>query len=159
MADKWTEPLRREHQGLAQRLVDLEAALDRLASGPQADVTDNLQSGDDFFQNILKHHAHWEEHHLYPAADEVVREHGTATGPMIAVHRELVKLLDEYQAAVTDLARHPGDARLTDRARVLGYQIIAIVRVHFHEEDVLLDALDEHWPADRRGEVLAHHPH
>ncbi|MHB0868036.1 MAG: hemerythrin domain-containing protein [Chloroflexota bacterium] len=104
-----------------------------------------LKEGDWFFQVALKPHAHWEEENLYLLANEVIRQYGKPSATMEVDHEDLVSRMDGFKRELESLQRGQATPEDVERIRVLGYQIEAILALHFRkEEDVYLDAIDEH---------------
>lgn len=148
-----TEEFRHEHEHLMHHLADLRRTLDGLRAGLSAEGLAGLKEGDWFFQVALKPHAQWEEENLYPLANQVIRQHGKPSATMEVDHQDLVSRMDGFRRELEQLQSGQATAEDIDRIRVLGYQIEAILSLHFRkEEDVYLDALDRY---ARREEVEA----
>ena len=143
-----TEPLRHEHADLATHLAHLRTAVDDAWHRPAAAEAAALDGVVAFLRDELRPHAAWEEQHLYPALDAVLRTHGRPTATMTVDHQVLLEKIDAFARVVAALqartAREGADAaELADRVRLLGYEIAAILELHFRkEEDVYLDLLD-----------------
>ncbi len=140
-----TEEFRHEHEHLMHHLADLRRTLDGLRQGLTPEGLAGLKEGDWFFQVALKPHAHWEEENLYPLANEVIRQNGKPSATMEVDHEDLVSRMDAFKRELELLQSGRATPEDVDRIRVLGYQIEAILALHFRkEEDVYLDAIDEH---------------
>lgn len=138
-----TEPIRREHRELLERLDAFRATLDALAGGLTPRNRARLHEGETFLEQTLKPHAGWEEARLYPFVDSVVRAHGAPSATMIVDHRELVARIDAFRALAAGVGS--ANAAERERLRILGYELDAILRLHFRkEEEVYLALLDAH---------------
>ena len=145
-----TEGFRREHEHLIHHLDDLRRTLDALRDGLGEREVAGLREAAWFFQVALKPHALWEERELYPLADELIRRYGKPSATMEMDHRDLVARMDAFQRELERLESGRAAAEDIDRIRILGYQIEAILLLHFRkEEDVYLDAIDRHAAADQ----------
>ena len=148
-----TKELRVEHQHLIHHLEDLRRTLDTLRAGASPEATSGLEEADHFLQKILKPHAIWEEDNLYPLADKIVCQHGKPSATMEEDHRELLSRIDAFGRELETIRSGKGTPEDIDRIRTLGYQIEAILALHFRkEENVYLDLIDRH---AARGEVDA----
>lgn len=141
-----SEKFRREHVELMQHIRHLGEIMEGLRAAPAAH-TDDLQAVQAFFEQALKPHAQWEEDVLYPALAPIICAQGNPTATMIVDHAYLVALIDEFAAAVRALAGATADeqAERADAVRRVGYQIQALLDLHFRkEENVYLSLADSH---------------
>lgn len=151
-----SEKFRREHVELMQHIRHLGEIMDGLRAAPAGHAAD-LQAVQAFFENALKPHAQWEEDVLYPALAPIICAQGNPTATMIVDHAYLVALIDEFSAAAQALAAAT-DAERAERAdtvRRVGYQIQALLDLHFRkEENVYLSLADSHMTAAAFEELL-----
>ncbi len=144
-----TEHFRHEHEHLMHHLAEMRQTLDRMRTRVSEHEVKDLEGADNFLRNILIAHAQWEEQHLYPVADHMIKEFNSdATETMKVDHQDLVARITEFAGAVQALAKEKNpqpDEAAIDRLRRMGYQIDAILSLHFRkEEDVYLRLIDEH---------------
>jgi len=150
--DRPTEEFRQEHEHLMTHVTDLRRTMDGLRTGLTEETMAGLKEADWFFQAALKPHAQWEEENLYPVANDIIREHGKPSATMEVDHVDLVSRMDSFRSQLESVQTGKATPEDVDRLRVLGYQIEAILSLHFRkEEDVYLDAMDRH----ARPEVVA----
>jgi hypothetical protein len=64
---------------------------------------------------VLIPHAEWEELTFYPAARDLVREHGDANGGMLIDHREILARIEAFTALVRRIEAGERDAGLLDQ--------------------------------------------
>lgn len=165
-----TQPFREEHEELMEHLGHVRGMMDALGErwGPQE--VGALANAVDFFNKMLKPHAAWEEENLYPPVGELVRQKGRPTATMEVDHRYLVQKMGEFEEEVEGLRAAKDDAEAAqhaDRVRRLGYQLEALLELHFlKEESVYLDAMDEHMDPAEVARILSsahgvagHHHH
>jgi hemerythrin-like domain-containing protein len=134
-----------EHATLDAGLARLTGTLDRARQGVDAGTVAALRDVDRFLNRELLPHAEWEELTFYPAVGELIRRHGNVNEGMLIDHLAIV----DRVRTLTDLLRRidagERDPELIDRARILAYQIQALVEVHDRkEEDVYLALLRRH---------------
>jgi hemerythrin-like domain-containing protein len=147
-----TEEFRKEHEHLMTHVEGLRRTMDQLKGGLSEESLAGLKEADWFFQVALKPHAKWEEENLYPVANDIIREYGKPSATMEVDHVDLVSRMDSFRQLLEVAQSGKATAEEVDRLRVLGYQIEAILLLHFRkEEDVYLDAMDRH----ARPEVVA----
>ncbi len=141
-----SEKFRQEHRELMEHIRHLGAIMDGLRAAPEGHQAD-LEAVQGFFEHALKPHAQWEEDNLYPVIAPLLSEHGNPTATMIVDHAYLVALIDEFTAAVRALRDSPADERANkaDAVRRVGYQIQALLDLHFRkEENVYLSLADSY---------------
>lgn len=130
----------------------LRTTMDGLKQGLSEEAMAGLKEADWFFQVALKPHAEWEEANLYPVANDIIRDYGRASATMEVDHVDLVSRMDSFHRQMEKVQAGKASPEEIDRLRILGYQIEAILSLHFRkEEDVYLDIMDEH----ARPEVVA----
>lgn len=140
----------------------LRTTMDGLKQGLSEEAMAGLKEADWFFQVALKPHAEWEEANLYPVANDIIRDHGRASATMEVDHVDLVSRMDSFHRQMEKVQAGKASPEEIDRLRILGYQIEAILSLHFRkEEDVYLDIMDEHARPEAVAELMeaARHAH
>lgn len=133
------EAYRREHADLGAGLEALTQMLDRLHDGQPAPGA--VRDAERFFQQVMIPHAEWEELTFYPAAGELLRQHGDVNAAMVLDHREIAARVADLLALLARIEAGDREPALIDRARLLGYQIRALVEVHCRKEEEIYCAL------------------
>lgn len=126
---------KKEHTHLDTGLVSVTEVLDRLRSGVDAGLLKSLGETDRFFQQMLVPHAEWEELTFYPAMRDLVAQHGDPNAGMLIDHQEILARITEFTALLRRIQDGERDPDLFDQARILGYQIRALVEVHCRKEE------------------------
>src|SRR5262245_53642868 len=120
------EAIHGHHAELAKHLAEaVEALADRRPDAdPDALVT--------FLQTDLLPHAQGEERHLYPAVDQLVKAHGSATATMAVDHEYIARYIEQLAetAQALSTAATGEQARLRERIARLGLQLQALLEVH-----------------------------
>ena len=143
------EGFKAEHEQLDAGITRLTETLDRLARGVDSALLRALADSDRFLQRVLVPHAEWEELTFYPAVRDVLRTHGDVNAAMLIDHREIVARIQTFAALVRRLEAGERDPELLDRARILGYQIRALVEVHYRKEEEIYCDLIRRYLSDR----------
>lgn len=143
------EGFKAEHAQLEAGLAALTGVLDRLRSGVDPALLRALGETDQFFRQVLIPHAEWEELTFYPGVGNLVREHGDVNATMLIDHREILARITEFATMVGRIGAGEHDPDLLDRARILGYQIRALVEVHCRKEEEVYCALLHRHLSDR----------
>ncbi len=139
------EGFKAEHTQLGAGLSALTAVLDRLQQGAGASSLGSLRESERFFRQVLIPHAEWEELTFYPGVGDLVRRHGDVNATMLIDHREILSRITEFIALAGKIEAGEQDPELIDRARILAYQIRALVEVHcLKEEEVYVALLHRH---------------
>jgi len=134
-----------EHVGLGAGLNALTDVMDRLQQGVDPSVLGSLRETTQFFEQELIPHAEWEELTFYPGVGDLVRRHGDVNATMLIDHREIVSRITEFLTLGGRIEAGEQDPALVDRARILAYQIRALVEVHcLKEEEVYFTLLRRH---------------
>lgn len=141
------EAYRSEHADLNAGLEFLTRMLDSLHDGGPASGA--VQEAERFFRKVMLPHAEWEELTFYPAAGELLREHGDVNAAMVIDHREIVSRVSDLLAMLQRIEAGDRDPALADRARILGYQIRALVEVHCRKEEEIYCSLLHRYLSDR----------
>ncbi len=136
-----TEAIRKHHLSLAKTLKDHARAA---GSGEP-------QTERDGFVKFLKHdvlpHAEGEERHLYPMADQLVRDHGKPTATMMVDHEFIRDYIAKIEQTAGELAAASDGERpaLQRRLRDLALRLDAIFELHLaKEERVYLPLFEQH---------------
>jgi hemerythrin-like domain-containing protein len=143
------EGFRAEHRALTSGMAGIAAALDRLVAGDDVGGLDRLPAADQFFRQVLIPHAEWEELTFYPAVRDVLREHGDVNAAMLLDHREILGRIHAFLALARRIIAGERDAVLLDRARILGYQVLALLEVHCLKEEEIYCSLIRRYLSDR----------
>jgi hypothetical protein len=139
------EAFKAEHAQLAAGLAALTGAMDRLQRSGDAEGVARLRQTETFFRQVLVPHAEWEEITFYPGVGDLVRRHGDVNATMLIDHREILNRISEFVRLKGEIEAGNVDAALVDRARILAYQIRALVEVHcLKEEEVYVSLLRRH---------------
>ncbi len=147
--ERLLESYRREHSQLDAGLTALTELLDRLRGDADPALTGALAQTDSFFQRILLPHAEWEELTFYPALADLLKHHGDPNACMLADHREIVARVEVFSGLVRRIEGGERDPELIDAARILGYQVKALVEVHWRKEEEIYCALLHRHLSDR----------
>jgi len=136
---------RAEHTHLNEGLAGLTDVLDRLRQGIDSESLRGLRRTEQFLRKELIPHAEWEELTFYPGVGELVRRHGDVNATMLIDHREILTRIEEFLTLARRIEGGENEPALLDRARILGYQIRALVDVHcLKEEEVYCELLHRH---------------
>jgi hemerythrin-like domain-containing protein len=144
-----TEGYRREHDQLDQGLAAMTATLDRLQRDLDPALVKELGRTRQFLQQVFVPHAEWEELTFYPALGDLVRERGDPNAAMFIDHREIMRKIHEFIETAGRIEAGEGDPALVDRARILAYQIQALVEAHERKEEEIYVTLMERHLSDR----------
>ncbi len=144
-----TEGYKREHDQLDEGLAAMTETLDRLHRQVDQALLRALGQTKQFLQKVFVPHAEWEELTFYPALGELVREHGDPNAAMFIDHREIVRRIEAFTALASRIEAGEHDPDLIDRARILAYQIQALVESHEKKEEEIYVALLQRHLSDR----------
>jgi hemerythrin-like domain-containing protein len=147
--DALTQGYIREHDQLGAGLAALTDVLDRLARGADAAAVRALGESRRFLRDIFVPHAEWEELTFYPALADLVRTYGDPNAAMYIDHREIRRRIEEFVALAGRIEAGERDPALIDRARILAYQIQALVEAHETKEEEIHVALMRRYLSDR----------
>jgi|SRR3990172_279431 len=138
------EGFKAEHAQLGAGLAALTGTMDRLQQGAGPAAAE-LRKTEQFFRQVLVPHAEWEEITFYPGIGDLVRRHGDVNATMLIDHREILARISEFIRLAGEIEAGDADPSLIDRARILAYQIRALVEVHcLKEEEVYVSLLRRH---------------
>ena len=146
------EAFKVEHEGLKSGLSELTDAMDRLQQGRDPLPADSLRQSEQFLREAFIPHAEWDELTFYPGVGDLVRRYGDVNAPMLIDHREILSRITDFIAFAGRIEAGERDPALIDRARILAYQIRALVEVHSRKEDEIYCALLSRYVSD--GEVF-----
>ncbi|WP_237056385.1 heavy metal translocating P-type ATPase [Microbulbifer sediminum] len=134
--------LRLEHRELQPVLDHIEATARELARIDPADIRSQLQLlSDEIGQKLLPHEREDEEE-LYPMLARLVRGFDPM-GSLSHTHREIFRLARNFRQCVESLEDDaPDEAQLHALGLTL-FSLLAIVRLHFSEEEELYFTLSE----------------
>lgn len=139
------EGFKAEHAQLGAGLAVLTGTMDRLQQGAGPAAAEMLREAEQFFRQVLVPHAEWEEITFYPGVGDLVRRHGDVNATMLIDHREILARISEFIRLAGEIEAGAADPSLIDRARILAYQIRALVEVHcLKEEEVYVSLLRRH---------------
>ncbi|MDR7418626.1 MAG: hemerythrin domain-containing protein [Armatimonadota bacterium] len=144
-----TEGYKREHDQLDAGLASMTDTLDRLQRRVEPDLIKALGQTRRFLQNVFVPHAEWEELTFYPALGELVRERGDPNAAMFIDHREIMRKIEAFVALAARIEAGDTDPALVDQARILAYQIQALVESHERKEEEIYVALMQRHLSDR----------
>jgi hypothetical protein len=144
-----TEGYKREHDHLDEGLAGMTDTLDRLQQAVEPGLVKALGRTRHFLQHVFVPHADWEEITFYPALGDLVREHADPNAAMFIDHREIMRRIDEFSALAVRIEAGDHDPKLIDRARILAYQIQALVESHERKEEEIYVALLQRHMSDR----------
>ena len=134
-----------EHADLDAGLARMTEVLDDARHGVDAATVAALRDLDRFLNRELLVHAEWEELTFYPPIGELIRRHGNVNEAMLIDHVAIVDRVKTFTELIRRIGAGERHADLIDRARILAYQIQALVAVHDRkEEDVYLALLRRH---------------
>jgi hypothetical protein len=139
----------REHDQLETGLAAMTEALDRLQQGVEPASVQALGASRRFLRQVFVPHAEWEELTFYPALAELVRTHGDPNAAMYIDHREIMRRIDAFLVLAGRVEAGEHDPALIDRARILAYQIQALVEAHEKKEEEIHVALMRRHLSDR----------
>ncbi|MDR7544848.1 MAG: hemerythrin domain-containing protein [Armatimonadota bacterium] len=143
--DSLTRDYKREHDQLDAGLAAMTETMDRLQRQVESSQIGALSQTRQFLQQVFVPHAEWEELTFYPALGELVRKHGDPNAPMFIDHREIMGRVQAFVALASRIEAGERDPATIDRARILAYQIAALVEAHERkEEEVYLALLERH---------------
>lgn len=131
----------REHDQLDEGLAAMIQVLDRLQRGVEPEAVAGLRKTRQFLRQVFVPHAEWEELTFYPALGPLVRERGDPNAAMYIDHREILRRIEDFLALAAEIERGDHDPGLIDRARILAYQIQALVETHERKEEEIYVAL------------------
>ena len=153
MAQRPSEPLRQEHQRFQRRLTELHTLAERLRGDKDRVENMELQRVFDWLVSELLPHAADEEEGLYPLVDRLTLEGGRASATMLIDHLVIREKVHDFGKAVAGLVGGVGGWRrieLLDRARILAYQLEAILALHMKkEEEVYFELIDSSAASNR----------
>ncbi|WP_308367373.1 MULTISPECIES: heavy metal translocating P-type ATPase [unclassified Microbulbifer] len=139
---EFVDHLRTQHLQLRPVLDRMEAAASALNSGLPANFQAELTSVAEMIREELLPHEHEDEEQLYPMLAGMVR----GFDPMAAMshtHREIFRLARRYDQLTAELAGdRPGDFQLQELRRLL-FSLVAILRLHFAQEEELYFTLSD----------------
>jgi len=139
------EGFKAEHAELGAGMAALTGTMDRLQQGTGPAAAQMLRETEQFFRQVLVPHAEWEEMTFYPGVGDLVRRHGDVNATMLIDHREILARISEFVRLAGEIESGAADPSLVDRARILAYQIRALVEVHcLKEEEVYVSLLRRH---------------
>lgn len=144
-----TEGYKREHDQLDEGLAAMTETLDRLQRTVDQPLIRALGQTRQFLQNVFVPHAEWEELTFYPALGELVREHGDPNAAMFIDHREIMARIQAFTALASRIEAGERDPGMIDQARILAYQIQALVEAHERKEEEIYVALLRRHLSDR----------
>lgn len=145
--------IREHHTGLRDRFA--RRAEKALSRGGR----DELNALIAFLEGELLEHARAERKHLYPAVDEVVRQHGRATATMDIDHEAIEERVHEVTVALERLRLATERRDRAEAKRILREALLrleALLDVHLEKEErVYLPLLEAHLGASEQRELLA----
>lgn len=144
-----TEGYKREHDQLDEGLAAMTDTLDRLQRQIDPSLVKALGKTKQFLEQVFVPHAEWEELTFYPALGELVRERGDPNAAMFIDHREIMRKIRAFIEVAGRIEAGEGDPALVDQARILAYQIQALVEAHECKEEEIYVALLERHLSDR----------
>ncbi|HIE28585.1 TPA: hypothetical protein EYP66_14995 [Candidatus Poribacteria bacterium] len=165
-----TARIRQHHSELMGKFHQLVETVEALQTGDVTQRREELQGFVTFFLEELLPHAESEEHALYPAADDLICQHGRPTATMSLDHEAIVERIDDFKECIrrvlADETPQARDIALACLKRVIHY-LDALLSVHFRkEEEALLALMDEHLSHEEAQEVIhrmhghgEHHEH
>ena len=144
------DAIRAHHRALRERLARRSERA--LARGERDDLNGLIA----LLEGELLQHARAEQEHLYPAVDEILREHGRPTATMEIDHEVIAKRVRDVTVAVERLRVVGGQDRVESK-RLLREALLrleALLDVHLEKEErVYLPLLEEHLSPERRREL------
>lgn len=143
------EGFKQEHSDLDAGMEAMTRTLDRLRDGVARDLVRDLSETRRFLQRVFVPHTEWEELTFYPALGDLVRAHGDPNAAMLIDHREIMARIDAFLALAARIEAGEQDAELIDRARILAYQVRALVELHDRKEEEVYVALLRRHMSDR----------
>jgi hemerythrin-like domain-containing protein len=144
-----TDGYKREHDQLDSGLAAMTETLDRLQRQVDADQLKALGQTKRFLEQVFVPHANWEELTFYPALGDLVRRYGDPNAAMFIDHREIMRRIEEFVALAGRVEAGERDPETIDRARILAYQIQALVDAHERKEEEIYVALLNRHMSDR----------
>ncbi|WP_428821268.1 heavy metal translocating P-type ATPase [Microbulbifer sp. MCCC 1A16149] len=140
--------LQRQHSELQPVLDRLEAA-GHFFNGSASNNNDNhkalnteIQTAASVIREQLLPHEREDEEKLYPALAKMVRGFDPM-GAMSHTHREIFRLAHRYEQLAADFAEEPPDELQVQELRRILLSLIAIVRLHFAQEEELYFTLSD----------------
>jgi hypothetical protein len=144
-----TEGYQREHDQLDKGLAGMTETLDGLQRQVDPKLLQALGQTKQFLEHVFVPHAEWEELTFYPALGELVRERGDPNAAMFIDHREIMRRIQAFVALAARIEGGEHQPDLIDRARILAYQIQALVEAHEQKEEEIYVALMQRHLSDR----------
>jgi hypothetical protein len=144
-----TEGYTREHGQLDEGLAAMTETLDQMQRVIDPGLVKALGRTRQFLQKVFVPHAEWEELTFYPALGELVREHGDPNAAMFIDHREIMRKIDAFVTLAGRIEAGEHDPVLVDQARIIAYQIQALVESHERKEEEIYVALMQRHLSDR----------
>jgi hemerythrin-like domain-containing protein len=139
------EGFKAEHEHLDEGLARLTDVLDRMRAGVDGELLTALRDTDRFLNRVFLPHAEWEELTFYPVVGELIRRHGDVNAGMMIDHRVILNRIDQFVVLIRRIDAGERTPELLDQARILGYQIRALVEAHDRkEEEVYCGLLRRH---------------
>ncbi|MFV8782633.1 heavy metal translocating P-type ATPase [Microbulbifer sp. SA54] len=139
------DQLRLQHSELQPVLDRLEQACNILNGGLHPSTVDEINAVSRVIREQLLPHEREDEEQLYPALAAMVRGFDPM-GAMSHTHREIFRLARRYEQLADDLAGvQPDELQLQELRRLL-FSLIAIVRLHFAQEEELYFTLSDSQP-------------
>ena len=136
------EHLRQEHREMQPVLDQLEAAGNFFNGGAKANVAEEIQRVARVIREQLLPHEREDEEKLYPELAAMVRGFDPL-GAMSNTHREIFRLANRYAQLADELAGESPDELQLQEIRRLLFSLIAIVRLHFAQEEELYFTLSD----------------
>ncbi|HEY8569383.1 heavy metal translocating P-type ATPase [Microbulbifer sp.] len=137
--------LRMQHSELQPVLDRLEQACTTLNGGLHPSTSDEINAVSRVIREQLLPHEREDEEQLYPALAPMVRGFDPM-GAMSHTHREIFRLARRYEQLADNLAGvQPDELQLQELRRLL-FSLIAIVRLHFAQEEELYFTLSDSQP-------------
>lgn len=139
------EDFKREHSQLDEGMDAMTQTLDRLRHSVAPELVRDLSETRRFLQRVFVPHTEWEELTFYPALGDLVRTYGDPNATMLVDHREIMARIDAFISLARRIEAGEQDPETIDRARILAYQIQALVETHDRkEEEVYVSLLLRH---------------
>ncbi|WOX05604.1 heavy metal translocating P-type ATPase [Microbulbifer pacificus] len=134
--------LRLQHSELQPVLDRLEQACNTLNGGLHLSATNEINAVSRVIRDELLPHEREDEEQLYPTLAAMVRGFDPM-GAMSHTHREIFRLARRFEQLADDLAGvQPDELQLQELRRLL-FSLIAIVRLHFAQEEELYFTLSD----------------
>ena len=136
------EQLRQEHREMQPVLDELEAAGNLFNGTSRQNQTADIQQVARIIREQLLPHEREDEEKLYPELASMVRGFDPL-GSMSNTHREIFRLAHRFAQLAEELGTGPADELQLQEVRRLLFSLIAIVRLHFAQEEELYFTLSE----------------